>query len=121
MKLLLTITSILLSFLILPQDVKLKGKYKMEYEPEYNEQNCIILFKDNAYERRLTNGKTIKGTILYKDFEVALFDKTTNLQMDFLKQSIKKDTIYFGTRNVNHEPEKRGKIIIYSGRLIRIK
>ena len=93
----------------------------MEYEQEYKEQNCIINFKGTTYERQLTSGKVMKGKILYGNLDITLFDKTTNLQMDFLKQDIQKDTIYFGTRNVNDKPEEEGEMIIYSGKLIRMK
>ena len=121
MKLLLTIIPIMLFFLILPQDVKLKGKYKMEYEQEHKEQNGIIIFKGNTYVRQLANGKTVKGEILYGNFDITFFDKTTNLQIEFSKHDIQKDTIYFGIKNVNHGPEKKGRIIIHSGKLIRTK
>jgi hypothetical protein len=121
MKIVLTITYIMLSFLISPQQMKLEGKYKMQYEQKYIEQNCIIIFKGNTYIRQLPNGKIIKGNISYNDFNITLVDKKTNLQMDFLKRDIQKDTIYYGTKNITEKPEKEGKIIIYSAKLIRMQ
>lgn len=121
MKILLAISSIMFYFFILPPDTKLNGKYKMEFEQKYNDQDCIIIFKNNTYKRQLPSGKIVKGNILYDDFIITLIDNNTNLQMDFLKRDIQKDTIHFGTKNVNDEPEKEGKIIIYTAKLIRMK
>ena len=43
------------------QEDKMSGKYKMEYEEKFSTQNCVITIKDSTYERKLLNGKTVKG------------------------------------------------------------
>lgn len=115
--------SVLLGFFCLSkhQESKLLGKYKMEYEEKYHSQNGSIIFNDSIYERKLVNGKVIKGKIVYKEFSIELKDAGTNLQMDFYRGDINKDTIFFGTRNLSNKPADNNEIIINAGKLIRIK
>jgi len=111
----------ILSFFFIQQQPQLNGKYRMEYEEDYTSQNCTIEFKNNFYKRKLSNGKIVKGAVVYQDFIVQLKDNTSNLQMDFLKQDIQKDTIFFRTKNVNEKSTNEMDMIIYSGRLIKVK
>lgn len=84
---LLVLISILSSFLI-QQQPQLNGKYRMEYEEAYTSQNSTIEFKNNSYKRKLSNGKIVKGTVVYQDFVIQLKDDKFNLRMDFLKADI---------------------------------
>lgn len=112
---------ILIIFLIfvINQD-KLEGKYKIEYDKKYKEQNGIVTFKDSIYERILVNGKVIKGKIEYKVYSIELKDIGTNLQIDFYKGDISKDTIFFGTKDLNKIIDNND-IVINSGKLIKLK
>ena len=102
------------------QEDKMSGKYKMEYEEKFSTQNCVITIKDSTYERKLLNGKTVKGKIIYKKFSVELKDADTNLQMDFYKGDISRDTIFFGTKDLNKTVDNND-IVINSGKLIKLK
>jgi hypothetical protein len=119
MKLLIFI-SILSSFLI-QQQSQLNGKYRMEYEEDYTSQNSTIEFKNNSYKRKLSNGKIVKGTVVYQDFVIQLNDYKSNLRMDFLKSDIQKDTIFFGTKDLSEKSINDMDMTIYAGKLIRVK
>lgn len=120
MKFLLIFSLQLFYLHLFQQDFKLNGKYRMQYEEKYNSQNCVILFNDTTYIRELPNGKFIKGHILYQKFNVSLKDNETSLQMDFLKREIHKDTIFFGTKDLDDKIKSNG-ITINVGKLIKIK
>ena len=119
MKYLLAFSCIFFGLIPNQEKFKLTGKYQMQYEEKYRSENCLISFNDSIYVRRLPNGKSIKGHVFYKNFLVSLKDDESNLQMDFLKQEIQKDTIYFGTKDVNEKPSNG--LTINSGKLIKIK
>lgn len=119
MKLLIYL-SILSSFFI-QQQPQLNGKYKMNFEEDYTSQNSIIEFKNNSYKRKLSNGKIVKGVIVYRDFIVQLKDDKSNLRMDFSKSDIQNDTIFFGTKNLSEKSTNNMDMTIYSGKLIKIK
>lgn len=121
MKFTYLIFTILVYLVHLPQEERLNGKYIMQYEEKYISENCIITFTDSGYKRRLSSGKTIKGKVEYTNFEIILRDKNTNLKMSFLKQEIKNDTIYFGTKNINDKPIDEMEISINAGKLIKVK
>ena len=93
----------------------------MEFEQQYSSQNCTINFKDSIYKRLLVKGKIISGTIEYKKYSILLKDKDSDFQMEFAKRELGKDTIYFETRKTNNISIDNGKIIINSGKLIRMK
>jgi len=123
MKLLNIFTPIIFFMLFQLQDSKLKGRYIMEYEENFNSENCIIKFNDHIYERHLVNGKIVKGKIEYSEQKVFLNDKKTSLQMEFYKDEMRNDTIYFKTKDLKkvETNNKKGAIVIYSGKLIRMK
>lgn len=100
---------------------KLYGKFKIEYEDRFKSQNGIVIFKGSIYERHLKNGKVVKGKIKYKKFSIELEDVGTNLEMDFYKGDIDKDTIFFSTRDLNNKAVTNNDIVINSGKLIRLK
>ena len=60
MKFLATIASSLFILLFLPQDTKLKDKYKMEYDYNYGLHNGIINFDGDIYTRIQVKGKKNK-------------------------------------------------------------
>ncbi len=117
--LLMPLILIISSFL--PQKQNILGKYKMEYEEKYNSENCIINFKDNTYKKKTISGTTTKGTIEYQQYFIILKDKKSPLQVEFFKKDIAKDTIYFRTKDVNEKVAPKGRIVIYSGKLIRME
>lgn len=92
----------------------------MQFEEKYSSQNCTITFNDSIYERLFVNGESVRGKIIYKKFNVSLMDEKTNLQMNFLKKEIQRDTIFFGTIDLNSNLSNNG-LIVNSGKLIRIK
>lgn len=105
---------------VLPQESRIKGKYEMQFEEEFNSQNCIVTFDGSIYERKLSNGKIVKGKIEYSDQKIFLNDKNTSLQMELYKDEVPNDTIYFKTQNLRKKTkENKGEIVIYSGKLIR--
>jgi hypothetical protein len=107
---------------VLPQENVIKGKYVMQFEEEFNSQNCIVNFDENIYKRKLSNGKTVKGKIEYSSQKIHLNDKNTSLQMEFNKDEMPNDTIYFKTKDLRKESkDNEGEIVIYSGKLIRMK
>ena len=75
----LIISFFLLFSLLLQQPIYLNGKYKMEFEEDYVAQNCMIVFKNHTYKRKLLNGKTIKGTIIYDNLTIQLKDNNSDL------------------------------------------
>jgi hypothetical protein len=107
---------------ILPQESTIKGRYEMQFEEEFNSQNCIVNFDGNIYKRKLSDGKTVKGKIEYSSQRILLKDKNTSLQMEFYKDEMPNDTIYFRTKDLKKKnKDKDGEIVIYSGKLIRVK
>lgn len=101
------------------QEFKLNGKYEMQYEDKFNFQNGIIIFNDSIYVRYLSNGKSITGHIFYQKFNVTLKDDDSYLQMNFLKREIQRDTIFFGTKNLN-DKSNNSELTINSAKLIKI-
>lgn len=121
MKNLIIICSILFTYFNQNQEVKLHGKYKMEFEEKFKEQNCVVTFNDSLYSRKLPNGKTIKGKVTYRKYHISLKDEKTNLQMDFAKMQIGRDTIFFGTKDVSIVDKNKSDIHIDNARLIKLK
>jgi hypothetical protein len=112
----------ILVYLILPsEEVRLNGRYFMQYEEKYISENCQIIFNDSVYKKRLGNGKIVKGSIEYEKFVVVLKDKENNLQMSFLKEELLNDTIYFATKNIKDKPVNGMEISISAGKLIKVK
>ena len=119
MKYLILFSALLISFMCTQKEFKLNGKYIMQYEKEYNSQDCVVNFHDSIYTRILSSGKHVKGHIIYKKFSVSLNDDKSTLQMDFAKTKIQRDTIFFGTKNTNDKPSN--DLLLISGRLIKVK
>lgn len=119
MKLLIYLS--ILSFFFIQQQPQLNGKYKMNFEEDYASQNCIVEFKNNSYKRKLSNGRIVKGIVIYQDLVVQLKDDKSNLRMDFSKSDIQKDTIFFGTKNLSEKSTNKMDMTIYSGKLIKMK
>jgi len=105
------------------QEIKIKGKYEMQYEQKFKSQNCVVDFGSKTYKRKLADGKIVKGSVKYSDNIVLLTDEGTFLQMEFYQDELQKDTIYFKTKDLKVEEDKNKKtgIVIYSGKLIKLK
>lgn len=99
----------------------MQGAYEMQYEERHTSENCTIKFIGDSYERVLQNGKKVKGFIKSENRDIILEDLETDLEMRFFKMHKNRDTIYFGTKKLNGEPNPQNDVIIYSGKLIRIK
>lgn len=115
--------TVIFSVLIRPQEDKIIGKYKMEYEEDYISNNGIITFDGTTFNRQPIKGKTAKGTIDYQTHKnfIYLNEDKSNLQVSFAKREIKNDTIYFRTINLNNKDVNNDPLIIYAGKLIKIK
>lgn len=113
--------TIIASILFLEQEKLMQGAYEMQFEEKYTSQNCIIKFTDNSYERVLKNGKKANGFVRTENRDVILKDSKTGLEMSFFKMHKNRDTIYFKTKKENDEPAPKNDVIIYAGKLIRIK
>ena len=114
-----TMLTIFLYFSI--QQNSIVGKYKMEFEEKYNSHNCYVNFENDKYERKLIDGKIVKGKIDNLEKKIILTDENTFLQMEFFKRELSNDTVYFKTKNLKEEHVPKKGIVIYSGKLIRIK
>jgi hypothetical protein len=107
------------------QDIKLEGKYKMEYETEYSAHNCFINIRADKYTKSYTKGAKKKGEIetLKHKFgqRYVLREKGSNLEVYVEGTTYRpSDTIYFRTRRVD-EKDDGSALTIYSGKLIKIK
>lgn len=106
------------------QEIKLEGKYKMEYEADYVSENCIIKISGDNYEKTLTNGSKRKGKIEVKKLKfgrlLILKDKGSELEVDIEGETYNpSDTIYFRTKKINEKDED--DMIVYGAKLIKIK
>jgi hypothetical protein len=105
------------------QEIKLEGKYRMEYEELYISENCIIKINDSIYQKKLNDGSKRKGKIEEKKLKFTklyiLKDNNSQLEVEMDAETYKpSDTIYFRTKKQG-EKEKDG-LTIYSGKLIKI-
>ncbi len=121
MKYLIITIFTMFSFLIRSEDKKMNGKYKMEYDQNYNLQNGIIIFNEDTYTRKQLNGKKIKGDVDYQKYFIFLNDKESHLQVKFPRREMGNDTIYFRTTDLSDNSDKEMELTVYAGKLIRIK
>lgn len=116
------ISALVLSFTLFPiQDVKIKGKYKIEYDYSYGSQNGTITFDGDAYVRKQIDGRKVKGNIDYQQYFIFLNDNKSHLQVKFPKREISNDTIYFRTIDLNDKSVNNDPLTLYAGKLIKIK
>lgn len=106
------------------QEIKLEGKYRMEYEELYISENCVVKIKDSIYQKKLNDGSKRKGKIEVKKLKFTklyiLKDNNSQLEVEINAETYRpSDTIYFRTKK-QAEKEKDG-LTIYSGKLIKIK
>ena len=110
----------LFTALLQQNDVKLKGKYKLEYN-NHNIPSYVVTFSDSIYFKKSSRLiSTTKGKIEYYKNIVTMSDENSNLRIDFFKEDIEKDTIRFGTKDLNGKVNYLD-ISINSGKLIKIK
>ena len=107
-----------------PQEIKLEGKYKMEYKAQYASENCIIKIKDKLYEKKLSDDSKRKGKIEEQKLKfgklLILKDNGSELEVEMDGETYKhSDTIYFRTRKINKKNED--ELTIYGAKLIKIK
>lgn len=121
MKYLMIVSLLVFSTLFQIQEVKMKGKYKMEYDYSYGSQNGIINFDNDTYKRKQEDGKKVKGNVDYQKYFILLNDKDSNLQVKFPKREIGNDTIFFRTIDLSNKSDNNEQLTVYGGRLIKIK
>jgi uncharacterized protein YdeI (BOF family) len=107
------------------QEIKLEGKYKMEYETEFAANNCTIEINGVGYKKKLKNGKNVKGKIEVQKQKFTnlyiLKDSNSDLEVDIVGKIYRvSDTIYFRTKN-SSQKDNENDLTIYSGKLIKIK
>lgn len=107
------------------QEIKLEGKYKMEYETEFASENCTIKIKGNKFEKKLNTGEKRKGIIEVQKLKFGklflLKELNSNLEVNVDGETYHpSDTIYFRTKRID-EKDDDSALIIYSGKLIKIK
>lgn len=102
--------------LIQKQENTIAGTYRIEFEEEYKSQDGIIIFSSDCYERIPSNSKKLTGKIKYSNLLISLIDDDGNLQMNFLKRDIAKDTIVFGTKMQKNVGQG---LVLMKGKLIR--
>ena len=107
-----------------PTEIKLEGKYRMEYEANYVSENCTIKINGETYEKKLNNGSKRKGKVetLKQKFGklFILKDKDSELEVDIQGKTYHvSDIIFFRTKKVNEKDEDA--LTVYAGKLIRIK
>lgn len=120
MKLLVILTSIACSFLIQPQEEKMFGKYKMEYDQDYASLNGTITFDGVTFKRNQLDGKKVKGDVDYQKNFIFLNEKKSHLQVIFAKREMKNDTIYFRTKDLNDKSPEM-ELVVFAGKLIKQK
>jgi hypothetical protein len=91
----LLIIMIALTGLVVPQQKVLKGKYRMVFEKEFSSQNGLITFEKNTYNRRIANGKLIKGTVEYGKNSVVLKDENNVYQIEVSEKTIGNNEVQF--------------------------
>lgn len=104
--------------------LRLSGKYKIEYDKEYNLPSSTIVIKDSIYDRIFTNGRRITGKIKYWNHIVTLNDDNSSQQIELEKSKIKQGTIKFGTKET--DPKKSltmsyMEISINTGKISKLK
>ena len=107
------------------QEIKLEGKYKMEYETEFAVNNCTIEIHGLDYKKKLENGRKVKGKIEVQKKKFSnlyiLKDHDSDLEVDIVGKTYRvSDTIFFRTKNSSQKDDEND-MVIYSGKLIRIK
>ena len=102
------------------QEINLEGKYSMYFEDEYVNQNCTIDFNKSTYERKLSNGKKVSGTIEIQKLKIVLKDIDTPFEMIMVKSRANNDTIPFRTVDTTNKSKLTGDVVFHKGRLIKI-
>jgi len=115
-------TTIILIFFFEESSPVLKGRYKIEYDKRFYLTSSIITIEDSSYVKRtLDNYYLNKGHIKYYNRIVTLKDENSNFQIEFGKDEIENDTIYFGTKNLKGTGVSYMEISVNSGKLIKIE
>jgi hypothetical protein len=109
-------------FLFQKQNPHLEGKYKLVYDNRYYLPSSIITFKDSSYIKRTSDNYYLNdGNIKYHRYLATMVDKHSNLQIEFSKENIEKDTIHFSTKDLNGKSPSYMEISVNTGKLIKIK
>jgi hypothetical protein len=100
----------------MPQQKKLEGKYRVEFEKKYQSQTYQVIFKDDTYTKRWPDAVTSKGTIKYEKYTAILRKDMSEDPIEIDLRDIDKDTIKFSTRSKADQSK-----VMNRGNLIRVK
>jgi len=115
MKPLILLITLVLSLLAQQETVRLKGTYKLEYDTKHQLQTSQIVFSDSTFVKKLPDGLSTKGKVIYAKYKVTLKMNNDNpIEID--GRELAKDTIKFKTMNKTDL-----SMTINRGRMIRIK
>jgi len=101
---------------LLPQDKKLEGKYRIEFEKKYQAQTYQIAFSNDTYTKRWPDAVTSKGTIKYEKFTAILRKDMGEDPVEIDLRDIGKDTMKFSTRSKSDQSK-----VMNRGLLIKVK
>ncbi|RZJ31419.1 MAG: hypothetical protein EOO48_02155 [Flavobacterium sp.] len=115
MKPVLILIFVFFTFLLPQQQAKLKGVYKLEYDNKYQLQTCQVTFSDSTFVKKLPDGLTTKGKIVYEKYKITLTPNNDNpIEID--GRELAKDSIKFTTRQKTDL-----SMVLNRGKLIRMK
>lgn len=98
------------------QEVKLEGKYRIEFEKKYQQQTYQITFQGDVYTKRWPDAVTSKGKIKYEKYTAILRKDMEEDPVEIDLRDVGKDTIHFSTRSKRDQSK-----VVNRGLLIRVK
>jgi spore cortex formation protein SpoVR/YcgB (stage V sporulation) len=108
--------SLIAGFLLVQDNVRLNGTYKIEFDKKYAQQGYQITFSDSVYKKIMPDAVTSKGKIMYAKYKTILRKDKEENPIEIDNRDLGKDTIKFATRNKTDL-----SLVINRGNLIRIK
>lgn len=102
--------------LLQPQQPKLVGTYRTEFEKKYQQQTYQLILKDSVFTKRWPDAVTSKGKIKYEKFTALLKGKPEDDPIEIDARDFGKDTMAFTTRGRSDQSKVTGR-----GKLIRVK
>lgn len=101
---------------LLPQQQKLEGRYRIEFDKKYQQQTYQITLDKDSYTKRWPDAVTTKGTIKYEKFTAVLRKDIEDDPIEIDLRDAGKDTIAFSTRSKRDQSK-----VLNRGWLIRQK
>lgn len=116
MKPLFLFIALLSAFFSFQQPPRLKGAYKLEYDNKYQLQTCKLTFGDSTYVKKLPDGLTGKGKIVYGKYKVTLEPDNNDNPIVIDLRELANDTVKFATKSKTDR-----SMTINRGNMIRLK